>query len=95
MTNIYDKLTDDEFTNILEMIVGRMTTAELMAIPGIHEILREELNNEVLEMWEEQHAIEIAEEQERIDDQTEKCCPHCGASYEGFGCICDDDLVDP
>lgn len=50
----YSKLTDDEFMRILEGIVSRMKTSELLAIPGILEILKEELNNDVLEWWEQE-----------------------------------------
>lgn len=49
----YDWVTDDMFATKLEEIVGRMTTAELMAIPGFHELAREELNNQVLQELED------------------------------------------
>ncbi len=39
----------DNFTEILEELASKMSTAELLAIPGIYEILAEELNNEILE----------------------------------------------
>jgi len=40
------------FAKKLEELVGGMTTAQLMAMPGFYEIAREELNNEVLEALE-------------------------------------------
>lgn len=95
MPSKYDKMTQEEFDDILSDLVNQAGSDVLMSIPGIYEIVSEHFNNDVLDAWEEKHADEIAEEQERIDDQTGKCCPHCGASYEGFGCICDDDLVEP
>lgn len=45
----YSWVTDDMFQTKLEDIVGRLGTDALMAIPSIHEILSEELNNQVLE----------------------------------------------
>lgn len=47
--NDYDWVTEDMFSKKLEEIVGRLTTAQLMAMPGFVEIAREDLNNQVLE----------------------------------------------
>ena len=52
MTN-YSLLTDDVFDGILENQVASLSAAQLLAIPGIYEILREELNNDVLDSWAE------------------------------------------
>ena len=48
----YSKMTQDDFQRHLEKVVKGMSTAELLAVPGILEVLSEELNNEVLESWE-------------------------------------------
>jgi hypothetical protein len=45
----YSSVTQEEFDEKLEEILGRMNVGQLMAIPGFYEIVREELNNEVLE----------------------------------------------
>lgn len=51
----YDSMTDDEFDAILCQIVDKKSASTWMTIyPGIYEILREELNNEVLSAWEVQ-----------------------------------------
>jgi hypothetical protein len=49
----YSKMTQEEFDEILMEIISEMTPASIMAITGVGEILREELNNEVLERWEQ------------------------------------------
>ncbi len=46
------EMTTDEFDGILEGIVDMMTPAQILSIPGIYEILAEELNNDVLDTWE-------------------------------------------
>lgn len=48
----YSKMTQDDFDNHLEKVVKGMSTAELLAVPGVRLLLGEELNNEVLESWE-------------------------------------------
>ena len=47
----YSKMTDDEFQNILEELVGQMSPAEIMAVPGAYEVFSEALNNDVLDTW--------------------------------------------
>lgn len=42
-----------DFDKKLEELVSKMSTAELLATPGIYEILSEELNNEVLKAIED------------------------------------------
>ena len=42
------KITTDEFASELESILTGMTSASILAVPGIYEILAEEFNNEVL-----------------------------------------------
>jgi len=48
----YSWVTSEMFDNALEALVDEMTVAELLATPGIREILNEELNNAVLERLE-------------------------------------------
>lgn len=43
------KITDEQFDTKLMEILGRMTAAQLMGIPGIYEIVAEEFNNQVIE----------------------------------------------
>jgi len=49
----YDKMTQQEFDDILEDLV-RKNAANLLNIPGVYEAVAEHFNNEVLETWEEQ-----------------------------------------
>lgn len=51
----YAGLTGDQFAEILEEIVGNTSASALLGIPGIYDILSEELNNVVLERWEQDH----------------------------------------
>lgn len=51
----YSKMTDDDFNGILEDLVAKMSACEILAIGDVNAILREELNNEVLEVWEQQN----------------------------------------
>ena len=48
----YSQMTDDEFTDIFEELVSGMSTDQILAYGDINMILREELNNEVLSVWE-------------------------------------------
>lgn len=49
----YSSMTDEEFDKILEELVGQMTPAQILSYGEVNMILREELNNEVLTIWEE------------------------------------------
>lgn len=53
--NKYAHMTDDDFDNILEELVGKMSAGEILGIGAVNLILREELNNEVLDIWESTH----------------------------------------
>lgn len=44
----YSWITSEMFENKLTTLVEGMSTAELMTTPGISEILREELNNDII-----------------------------------------------
>lgn len=73
----YSKITPDVFERIVVEIVEDMTAAEIMGFPGVADLLREELNNEVLERWQE--------EQENDDGS----CTVCGGSGGGLPpCVC-------
>ena len=47
----YSKMTDEEFEQILTEVVAGMSAGQILGVPGVHEVLREELNNEVLYEW--------------------------------------------
>ena len=46
------KINQTEFDNILMGILSEMTAAQLLDISGIYEIVSEEFNNEVLDIYE-------------------------------------------
>jgi hypothetical protein len=48
-THDWGWLTDEMFRAKLEEIVNEMGTTAVLAVPGVYEILAEELNNTVLE----------------------------------------------
>jgi hypothetical protein len=52
--NDYSWVTTEMFAKKLEELVGKLSTAELMAMPGFYEIASEELNNEVLKELEDE-----------------------------------------
>lgn len=48
----YDRMTEDEFQAILkDLVTETMTVGELLGVPGVYEVLKEALNNEVLDKW--------------------------------------------
>jgi hypothetical protein len=47
-------MSQDEFNRHLQDIVSEMSWRSLLAIPGVYEALRKELNNEVLGRMEEE-----------------------------------------
>lgn len=48
----YGWVTDEIFDRKLEELVGQMTAEDILAMPGVYEIVSEELNNEVLSALE-------------------------------------------
>jgi hypothetical protein len=52
----YTKMTDDDFDSILESLVKEMTAQEILYnISGCYELIREHLNNDVLDKWAKLH----------------------------------------
>lgn len=47
----YSKMTDTDFDTYLERVIESYTARQLAAIPGVMDVLLEELNNEVLDAW--------------------------------------------
>lgn len=60
----YEWVTDDMFDSTLESLVDGMSGAEILRITGVYEVLREELNNDVLSVLEEQRDREQTAEPE-------------------------------
>ncbi len=49
----YASLSSDEFDRRVRAMVARLGATWLLALPGVYEIAIEELNNAVLEEWEQ------------------------------------------
>ena len=54
----YDKMTQGDFTTHLHRVLQDTTAWELLAIPGIYEILSEHFNNDVLDSWREEQELD-------------------------------------
>ena len=46
----YNIITHDEFTHALAILLDEMTGEQMLAIPGIYEVVSEELNNDALDL---------------------------------------------
>lgn len=56
-------VTQEEFDRALERLLDSMTGAQLLAIPGLYEVVSEALNNDVLERakdWREEESSDRA-----------------------------------
>lgn len=54
-TDDYAYVTDEMFDDKLAELIGEKTPEQLLAIPGVYEILREHFNNDVLEELDKEH----------------------------------------
>lgn len=56
----YSAITDEQFDLLLADVMDTKYTvpSELLLIPGIYEVVSEELNNDVLAAWEELNPLE-------------------------------------
>ena len=50
----YDWVTDEMFDEALRAMVAEMSSWSVLDIPGVYELVREELNNDVLALLDEQ-----------------------------------------
>jgi hypothetical protein len=50
----YDDVSDEWFDETLRQIVSEQSAGQILAIPGVYEVLAEYFNNEVLSRWEAQ-----------------------------------------
>jgi len=63
-------VTSEMYHEALEEVVSDMAPSSLLAVPGVHEALREGLNNEVL--------AHCAADAERCTETGRELCDHCG-----------------
>lgn len=66
MTN-YSQMTQEEFNEILEKLLGAETPGNLLAIPGVYEVVSEHFNNAVLEDWAQDNPEKAWPEEEDDD----------------------------
>jgi hypothetical protein len=59
----YSHVTDAMFDAELERILDTMSGGQLLAIPGIYEVVSEELNNAVLSTFDDDGLSEAAEDE--------------------------------
>ena len=88
----YDFITDDMFHEEMVDIIKHMSSGEILAVPGVHECMREELNNQVLE-----NLLKKKEEQEEEKEESDEWfnleyeCPDCNYQWEdNWSCGVDD-----
>ena len=55
--NEYANISQEKFDEILNILVNKMSPSQILAIPGIYEILSEELNNEVLDYYDSEQDL--------------------------------------
>ena len=67
----WEWVTDEMFQDVFEDLVGHLSVAELLAIPNIDCLLREELNNDVLSHLAEEHNRD-AETGEEVEEEIEE-----------------------
>ena len=63
-----NNITNEQFDSKLADILSDMTGAELLSIPGLYEVVAEELNNEVLEALEEGETLDKQDKQREIEN---------------------------
>jgi hypothetical protein len=77
-------ITTDEMHEAIEELVGAMSTADLLSIPGIYEILADEMNNEAIDLILEAEGLGEDDEDECThdsvahNDDDELECSECG-----------------
>ena len=57
----YSKMSQTDFDDILMEILSDWKASQLIDLPDIYEILSEEFNNKVLDIWSERQAMEKEE----------------------------------
>jgi len=74
----YDDIKDEEFDDLLDDVLNTMSMHEITSISGVYEILKEELNNEVLELWESsQDYLKVDIVHDVTGGYQEAECPFC------------------
>ncbi len=56
--SIYDAMTTDDFDRHLLGVMECMTPAQILDIPGVYEVVSEELNNDTLDAWAAEQGLD-------------------------------------
>jgi len=71
----YEKMTDQDFEVHYQKILDRSSVTEIEEIPGVSDIVREYLNNEILDSWAEENRelseIDYAPDSEKLNELLE------------------------
>jgi len=72
----FDWITDEMFNHKLDDLIHRTSMAEILAMGGVYDIIREELNNEVIDHLSEIHnrCDLCGSELDDENDCKERCC---------------------
>lgn len=60
----YDKMTSEEQQRYFDKVYADMTKAQILEVPGVYEALWEDVTNDVLERWEDDHPEHRIESEE-------------------------------
>ena len=60
----YSKMDRSDFRKYLRQVLQGYTPESILAIPGVYEILSEELHDEVLDAWAEDNPDECPDDEE-------------------------------
>lgn len=94
----YDWVTEEMFDSKFREIVGGMSTDQLLAVPGVYEALKEDLNNQVLEELEDENPPDARDEsrwpeptEEEPDVETMERWVYDGVAEATDGCTVEPD----
>ena len=68
------QITSDEFEEYLDMVIEDEGFLEVLIVPGVMDLLREEYNNATLELWAEDNVLCFECFREKNEDGD---CPKC------------------
>lgn len=55
----YDKMSDTAFDRILLEVMNKDGMGNVLTVPGVYEAVSEHYNNEVLDTWDEEQALDL------------------------------------
>lgn len=70
----YSQMTDEEFETFLDDQIQQAGLRYILDLPGVMEIVREEMNNEVLDAWAGENPMKAWPDNDVV-------CDHCGEEF--------------